>query len=212
MRYIYLFSIIIAFSSCSQKEEASINMEDIMPKANYDKEKKIVVEEKKVSYQPEIDSKTLEEVGIVWDSVSINEDQTIPERFSPLKTEKFDYFIEGKTTHYSRWTFKDSTKSMSAFLNWMNCYGDRCKMIELRKKENIQRDAVIILQNDTCMIQIQSSMMGLNELKKWKKIYLSNEKAKWNFIIHQNKGSKAQWSNFGNKLETDITLSSTKEE
>lgn len=210
MRYIYLFSIGLVFFSCSQKEE-KISMDEIMPKSNYDKQDKIIVEDKIISFQPEIDKNSLEAASIIWDSVAINEDLTNPERFSPLKTEKFDYFIEGKTVNYNRWTFKDSTKSISAFLNWMNCYGDNCTMVELRKKANIQRNEVLILQNDTCMIQIQSNMMGINELKKWKKMYLSIDKGKWNFIIIQNKGSKAQWSNFRDKVENDITLSTTNE-
>ena len=144
-------------------------------------------------------------MNITWDSVSINEDLTIPERFSPLSTEKFDYWLDGKAVHYNRWTFKDSTKTMAAFLNWMNCFGKDCNMIELKKSANMQRNALLILQNDTSIVQLQSAEIGINELKKWKKFYFKDETSKWFFIITQNKAGKAVWSSYKNKKELDIT-------
>lgn len=204
-----LFIISIILIACKEKEEV-VNMDDVVKKIDDPTHTTKDTLKNKTVFKPSLSSEMLESVQLKWDSVLINEELSVPERFKPTKTEKFTYWNEGKSIDYYRWTFTDSTKSMKAFLNWMNCYGERCLMIDLRTAANIQRNAVLILQNDTSIVQIQSPHVGNNELKKWKSLYLNPEKIKWNYIVFQPKGGKAIWSKFENKEEMEFVQLETK--
>lgn len=209
MRILLSLFIVSMLISCSEKEEVPVDLEEIMPKSQYDSVKRTDSLPEKTVLVPSIMSLNPKSVQLTWDSVSIREDLTFPERFSPVSTEKLTYWIAGKAIEYNRWSFPDSIKTMKTFLNWMNCYGGKCLMIELRGNKNIQRNTLLVLQNDTSIIQIQSSGAGLNELNKWKKLYFSPEEAQWNYIITQPRGGKAIWSKFENKEEIEFIQSET---
>lgn len=204
MRIVYFATILSILFSCKGKEDKVIDLENIMPVSQYDKIQKTNAVEENSAFVPSVVAFDLSAKKITWDSVQINENLTIPERFSPKKTEKFTYWIEGKGIEYYRWSFSDSTKTMKAFLNWMSCYGDKCLMVELRKNANIQRNAVLIMQNDTSIIQIQSPFATTSELQKWKQLYFATKEAKWNYVITQRKSGKAVWSKFENEEETEF--------
>lgn len=196
-------ALLLALFSCNGKEEI-LNQDDVLPQSDYQTESKNDSLNKLASFIPSILPVELELAQIKWDSVTINEELTVPERFSPEKTEKFIYWVGDKSVEYSRWAFRDSTKSMKAFLNWMNCYGEQCFMVELRSNVNIQRNAVLIMQTDTAFVQIQSASIGVNELKKWKKLYFEPKDIKWNYIVMQPKGGKAIWSSYKDKEELEF--------
>jgi hypothetical protein len=200
----YLIALIPVFFACNVKEDEAIDLEEIMPTSEYDKTPKTDTSTQVAVFQPSIHPEELGTADIVWDSVFVNEELSVPERFNPKSTEKFIYWKNGNPVEYYRWSFPDSTKSMKAFLNWMNCYGDRCMMVELRTTANIQRNAVVILQTDTTIIQIQTPSAGLGELKKWKKLYTTPKTIKWNYLVTQPKGGKAIWSKFEKETESEF--------
>lgn len=204
MQIHYFFLALVFLSACSGSEDDTIDLKEIMPTSEYGKTENTDTINKSVVFVPSITPLDLNAEKIIWDSIVVNEELTVPERFSPKKMEKFTYWIGENPVEYYRWSFPDSTKTMKAFLNWMNCYGEKCRMIELRRNTNIQRNAVLILQNDTSIVQIQSTSVGLNELKKWKKLYFTPEEIKWNYVIIQPKGGKAVWSKFENEEEVEF--------
>lgn len=204
MRTRYCFFLLLLLSACSGSEDEIIDLEEIMPVSEYDKTKETDTISTPTVFTPSVTTLDLNAGKIIWDSVIVNEELTVPERFAPKKMEKFTYWIGENPVEYYRWSFPDSTKTMKAFLNWMNCYGEKCTMIELRKNTNLQRNAVLILQNDTSIVQIQSASVGLNELKKWKKLYFTPEEIKWNYVITQPRSGKAIWSKFENEEEVEF--------
>lgn len=139
MKNFFILTLLIGFVACTeQPDDELIDIQEIMPKSNYDSQSSTDTTIQKNVYQPTVvNTFDLESAKIIWDSVNINEELTIPERFAPINTEKFTYWTNGNQVEFGSWHFKDSVKSMSAFLNWMNCFGQRCNMIELRKNENI---------------------------------------------------------------------------
>lgn len=198
-----LFSLPLLFACTGNKDE-TVDLEEIMPISNFDKEeKKDSIPQEKV-FQPSLDLKEVELAGITWDSIATNEVLTVPERFNPTRIEKFTYYTGGSAVNFNSWSFKDSIKSFKTFLNWMNCYGDRCSMIELRVPVNMQRNALLIMQADTCIIQVQTTIVGINELKKWKKFYTSIKNVKWNYIILQPKGGKSSWTAYRDDKEIEL--------
>src|SRR5690606_25646727 len=126
MRIFNMLFIVYLVASCNSTESETTSLEEIMPTSKYDQEQKTDTEVPIISFKPSIEESLLKEAKITWDSIKINEDLTVVERFNPIATEKFVYWTDGNELNYYRWSFKDSTKSMRAFLNWMNCYGERC--------------------------------------------------------------------------------------
>lgn len=204
MRFFSGLMIASILVSCGGNKEEVLDLDDIVTKADYDTRPKADSLQQQTVFVPSIAAAELESAQIKWDSVLTNEELTVPERFSPIAIEKFTYWTNSKPVEYSRWSFPDSSRTMKAFLNWMNCYGEKCLMIELRKNMNIQRNALLILQNDTSIVHIQSASLGLTELKKWKKMYFAPKGAKWNYVVTQPKGGKATWSKFGDEEETEF--------
>lgn len=187
--------LVLAFS-CKQTSDEVIDLNDVVQKAAYDTLQRKDTTVELTTFIPALDQELLEESAIRWDSVTQHDQPALLERFTPLETEKFNYYVGDNLVEYSRWTFSDSVKTMKAFMNWMNCFGTQCTMVELRQNKNIQRSPLLIMQNDTSIVLIESPRLSVNELQKWKKMYLAIDDIKWNFIVIQPKANIAKWSYF----------------
>jgi len=194
MKFVILLgSILIA---CQQKENKTVHLSDIVPKAKHDSILSSLSDQQNeqknidLSFLPLTELKTY---SISWDSIYYIDSQYFLDRFSTVETKKVAYLFDNKEFFVFQWTFSDSLKTMTAFLNWMNCFGEHCKTVELYKEENIQQNALFIAIGNSKIIEIQTASAKYSELGKWKKLYENDETQKWNIFIKQRKNEKTEW-------------------
>ncbi len=120
-----------------------------------------------------------------------------PDRFKFTKKTTFLYSLNADSVLYSKWNFRDSTKTKNAFLNWTNCFGTKCNAIRIGQKANLQKDGFLLLVNDTCMIYVGTHLKS--EQEKWISYYTSDKKQKWTYMLSQTKNGKVNWQSFKDK-------------
>jgi len=188
--------LFIILTSCVEKKTNSVHLHDIVTKSQYDSialslsAKKNEVDSIDLSFLPLSEIKSY---NINWDSICYINTRHFLDRFTTTDSKKIKYSFGNKSVSVSEWVFDDSTTTMSVFLNWMNCFGQHCQIVQLYKEENIQSNALLILQNNDKIIEIQTKDALFSELQKWVKIYTDNKQQKWNFIISQRKNGLSKW-------------------
>ncbi|PWL23472.1 MAG: hypothetical protein DCO96_16105 [Fluviicola sp. XM-24bin1] len=179
-----LIVLVIVLAGCGEKKEKIIDMSDRTPKSsrNYDEVDPLQVEDslaaplrKFQSWIPEVSS------------IRISDKRNFLERFQPLSTEKYVWYLEsGDSLEYMRLVFSDSIYTKSAFFNWL----DRSGTSYFGANENIQKYPFAMLYTDTVLLRLSGSI----DFKQWEKLL---EEKEWmdegDYWIKQRKFGKAQW-------------------
>lgn len=179
------------FVACGQKEKETIlDMKDISPQAegDYTQNKKDTI--KTVDYG--FNTKIADEIGVQVMEMDLLEESMFPDRFEPTAVKKLMLQLKEDQILYCQWTYKDSIKTMNAFYNWIDCFGEKCKSIKFGQSVNFQKDNFILFVNDTSLTYISSQIKLKSE--DWLRYFeLKNELVDWRILIHQGTRAKANW-------------------
>lgn len=179
------------FVACGQKEKETIlDMKDISPQAERDYSKSANVTVEKVNYA--FNTKIADEIGVEVMEIDSLESSMFPDRFEPTAVNKLILHLKEDQILFCQWTYKDSIKTMNAFYNWIDCFGEKCKSIKFGQSVNFQKDNFILLVNDTSLTYISSQIKLKSE--DWLRYFeLKNEIVDWKILIHQGTRAKANW-------------------
>ena len=196
MKWLTVLSVVVVLvSGCRNKEPEVVTMDDLIPTSEHYRDGEEVTDSSGAitpSFIPRIDPTKLSEQGILLDEARPSDSLSFPDRFSPVSSEKFSYMPGNEVTYYNRWSFKDSATSVNVFLNWMNCFGRTCISSRIGEVKNMQRDAFLLLVNDTNVVYISGS--DSREILKWKKLYTEEKNTNCYYLLTQRKQGKVSWS------------------
>ncbi|MCR9173578.1 MAG: hypothetical protein NXI10_13840 [bacterium] len=183
-RFTFLIVLVLLFASCEQKKEKVIDLSELRPQSerDYNQTDTTVVEDSTTLLLNEF-QKWYPELK----SIRILEERIFLERFQPLRTEKYVWYLEdGDSLEYKRMVFRDSIITGSAFYNWL----DRSGTSYLGAQENIQKDPFAMMYTDTVILKLS----GAIDFKKWEEII---EQEEWmdegDYWIKQRKFGNMRW-------------------
>src|SRR5690606_36530854 len=108
---------------------------------------------------------------------------------------------EGNTFLFIEWKFKDSTKVMNAFFNWMDCFGENCKSIFIGEERLFQANPIQILVNDSTLVFIEG--IASFDFKTWETYFENRDyPLDWNYVIEQRKRGRARWFTYVEEKKT----------
>lgn len=184
-RIVALFVSLLILVSCSEKKEKVINFSDQIPKSERDYDV--------VDTLDTVD--LLKKELIAFQSLDANiqslrkvEERAFIDRFRPKTSEKFTLFYKNQadSVHYGRWTFADSTKTKSAFYNWM----DHQEIAYFGSQERILKEAFTMIYSDTMILMVSGAVNN----REWRKIFEEKELIKEkDYLIEQRKYGNAKW-------------------
>lgn len=193
---IFIASIFLLLSSCGDKEAEVIDLNDIIEGSDRYNEDSLNVANK----TDELDTlsiylKDFKSNGIEAKQLSAFDDKYFPDRLGPIETKKFELERDDNTFRFVQWTFKDSTKVMNAFFNWIDCFGDNCKSIFIGEERIFQNNPFHLLVNDSTLVFIEG--VESFDFKEWENYFEQKGFAlDWNYVIEQRKRGKARWFNY----------------
>lgn len=128
----------------------------------------------------------------------------LPDRFGPINKSEIELVSNTDTINYLCWTYSDSIKTMNAFYNWIDNFGESRKSIFIGEKTNFQVNPFIVFAGDTSLIYIESN--SNLSYSKWENYCSSNdEKLKdWNYSILQSRKSNAKWFSYKENIKNEI--------
>jgi len=198
--------------SCTHREEPPVSLHQIVAKSRYDSlsAQPSTPNDDTIALTHLLSLEQLRQHAIQWDSVLNNEQLTFLDRFNPMQSHKIIYYVENKEVHYFEWSFSDSLKTATAFLNWMNCFGKNCQTVALYQEVPLQKSATLIMQNRTQIIVVQTEVLSIAELLKWKNAHIHNTTTDWQTIITQPRNGKTRWSKIENGQEQEMVNNNNK--
>jgi hypothetical protein len=189
--------LLVSFHSCNgNKEEDTIKLEDIRPKAENKEDK---------ASETTIDSTIMIIKTYKSDSFDLKVSRlefmkatTFLSRF-PNKENGLRNLIGEDTTkvfNHEYYIYKDSTQMKNAFFNWLDCNGTECISIKLYDECKI--DAI----NNLMVVCTNNSIDIIRSLKTIKPedwisfVRFSRKSKDIKYIIYQKKNQKAKWLDF----------------
>ena len=189
--YIFILSNLFLFSCVENKEEV-IDLSDIITESENYKEG---VEKEKVNEIVEDSTLAVVEYfisnGVEVDKIHFLTKNKFPDRFSPNRKDKFEIVNGLDTLQYFNWSYTDSAKTMNAFFNWIDNFGEKGSSIRVGEKKRLQKKGFVMYVGDTNLIFIQSNN-SVNE-KEWDYFFEKQRFVKWNYYLAQKKNSKVKW-------------------
>lgn len=199
---LFIVSILVFFSSCGDKENEVIDLNDIIEGSDRYNEDLTNVDDK----ASEEDSLSIylndfKSNGIAVNELTVIDDKYFPDRLGPIATKKFEIQLNENTFRFVQWTFKDSTKVMNAFFNWIDCFGENCKSIFVGEERVFQTNPFHLLVNDSSLIFIEG--IESFDFKEWENYFEQKGfTLDWNYVIEQRKRGKARWFNYIEEKKT----------
>ena len=142
-------------------------------------------------------------IGLEVTKITVNTEKPFIERFPNKKI--FNLILESKNSEvkHLQIDYLDSNTLKNAFFNFLDCFGEDCKSIELFQKVKFSKTFFMLLAS-TKSIHIIESEFNQNP-KKWINLHrYSNKKDPIKFIIVQKKQQKAKWFSYSNFVLTEV--------
>ncbi len=180
---------LFALLSCQEQEKEVLDMNDIMNIETQDEE------------QPEIEVSEEDSLafirdyfrsgGFTFDSLLPRLSRFYPERFRPLRKDKYALMFGEDSTIICQWVYEDSSRVTNAFFNWMDCFGDDCESVSIGEEKRIAKSSISIYANDTTLIYFSSNQ---DNQKAWSKfLETAGYEEDWNYILEQKRYGKTRW-------------------
>ena len=126
------------------------------------------------------------------------------DRFGAKHTEKWYYKTEADSLVFFHWEFKDSLKTFNTFYNWIDCYGPKCKSVQVGMPAAFSKRATFFLVEGKHLYFVESDLKIDPEIyfayfdgpqKKTKKFNT------WKYAVIQQPRKKAEWFSRNDKGE-----------
>lgn len=185
IRFIGLFLLMLIFISCNGKKEEVIDLSERIPKSERDYDSNDTLDTVDL-FKKDLISFQMLDPNI--QSVKKIEERAFIDRFRPKTSEKYTLYYQnqGDSLNYARWTFADSSKTKSAFFNWM----DHHEVAYFGSEERILKEAFTMVYSDTLILIISGSL----DSRSWRNLLDEKELVKEkDYLIEQRKYGKAKW-------------------
>lgn len=198
----FIASLIILISSCREKEAETIDLNDIIEGSDRYNEDSLNANKT----TDEIDSTTLFLNDFKANGISVNQltfidTKFFPDRLGSIETSKYELQRDDNTFRFVQWKFKDSTKVMNAFFNWMDCFGEKCTSVFIGEERVFQSNPFQLLVNDSTLIFIEGTTSF--DFKEWENYFVEKDyPLDWNYVIEQRKRGKARWFTYIEEKKT----------
>lgn len=191
--------------SCTTKKEETVSFDELTESSKQYQEGQEKEPYTKIKISPydslsAIARSFIDSLHLNHSSISVKDTNCFPDRFGAMETEKWISKTEYDSLVFFRWKFKDSTRTLNAFYNWLDCYGKNCKSIRVGDEVSFSKRAILLLLEDQHLIFIES------DKKIDPAFYVAvldalHYKKAWKFIINQSPRKKAKWMRRDDKGE-----------
>jgi hypothetical protein len=197
MKYFLLFSLFICFS-CSEKQEKGVSMDELIsPSSRYKEDSKgdttgKILEVNDYDSLSLFSIRLIDSLHIIHSKVVRNNTELFPDRFHPVKSEKWSGLTQNDSIRYAHWKFKDSIVAEQTFFNWLDVFGPKRIAFKIGDKVRLSSDGVLILLQDRSIVLYETrNILNLKQV-----LTLFNQLGfgkHWEYCILQQKSKKTEW-------------------
>lgn len=188
-------ALLVLVASCSGQKEETVDFRDLAPNSErYDGKGKPTKPDSVVTDQRPTESDFLAVVDtlmttprwVKWDTL------LYPDRFGPLKQEKWQILSASDSLTLQRYEFKDSLRVKNALFNWLDCFGPKCASYTVGANLRIPRRTALILVGSKHLYVIEANGK-IDEKRVRASLQSDPEKENWLYIITIPRSGKTTW-------------------
>jgi hypothetical protein len=115
-----------------------------------------------------------------------------PDRFNPIKSDKWYGITSSDSFVYKHWMYVDTNVSENTFYNWLDNFGDKHLSLKFGDKIRVSPNAFVLLLQHRSLLLMESK----NQLNKDDILTLLDTLgfgSTWKYVLFQNKGKKTEW-------------------
>lgn len=115
-----------------------------------------------------------------------------PDRFNPVKSDKWYGITASDSFVYKHWMYADSNVAENTYYNWLDNFGDKHLSLKFGDKVCVSPNAFVLLLQHHSILLVETK----KQLEKEKIINLLDTLGfgnTWKFVLFQNKGKKTEW-------------------
>lgn len=195
---IYTLSLLGVFFlfSCSDKDNYEVvDAEKVLPQAKRDYSNKEEKQQSEDTLQlSELEQKLKKGLPHVQfndaNQLQIDDTRLLPNQLGYKEKRETYFSIDSIPYHFVEWSFKDSAKTVNAFYNWLDCFGNDCRSIKIDEEKNGSKQAFIAWVSNTNISYLESAKRI--KIENWDPL-LFNKNGAWIFIIRQAPNSNINW-------------------
>ena len=115
-----------------------------------------------------------------------------PDRFNPVKSDKWYGITASDSFVYKHWMFADSNVAENTYYNWLDNFGDKHLSLKFGDKVRVSPNAfVLLLQHRSVLFIEQKKQMNKDQLLKV--LDTLGFGSTWKYVLYQNLGKKTEW-------------------
>lgn len=136
--------------------------------------------------------KLIDSLQIIHSKIVRNNSEIFPDRFHPIKSEKWSGLRPEDSIRYSHWKFKDSIVAEQTFFNWLDQFGSKRISFQLGDKVKVSSDGILILLQDKSIVlyETRKSIKLVQLLTLFNQLGFGKH---WEYCILQQKNKKTEW-------------------
>ena len=197
MKIFWCLYVVFFVVSCKSEDTKGVSMDELSkPSIHYTtKDKKQLVKLSKLSAYDSISffSKKLSDtLGIAKNQIHRITTFVFPDRFNPIKSDKWYGISLGDSFVYKHWIYADTNVAENTYFNWLDNFGDKHLSLKFGDKVRVSSNAFVLLQQHRSVLLLESK----NQLNKDNILTLLDTLgfgSTWKFVLFQNKGKKTEW-------------------
>ena len=196
-QYFHFAFIAILFTSCTDDTEYEVvSIDEVLPQAQRDYDySEDTLQKEETDLSPTQEQLLNVDPEIVFDKNNELKDRKslfMPDRLGYSEKSEEYFQKDSISFHYIKWSFEDSLKTVNAFYNWLDCFGEKCKSIRLTDEINGSPEAFLIWVSNESIYYLGSDQ-NLNK-NYWEDKLFGKDEIEWNIKMHQAVRGRIVWS------------------
>ena len=185
------------FFACETSVKNEVSMDELSkPSLHYqtDKEEIDVEESTLIAYDSisYFSRRLADTLGIVKRGVHRISTLLFPDRFNPVKSDKWYGITASDSFVYKHWMYADSNVAENTYYNWLDNFGDKHLSLKFGDKVRVSPNAfVLLLQHRSVLFIEQKKQMNKDQLLKV--LDTLGFGSTWKYVLYQNLGKKTEW-------------------
>jgi hypothetical protein len=196
LKMVLFFMLALLWNACSVENDYEvISSENILPKAegeyDYSKDSLKMKEVERSSFEGNL-RQSVPKISFEGENILKKREQLfMPNRLGYAEKNETYFMLDSIPFHLIEWSFEDSLKTVNAFYNWLDCFGQSCNSIRIDEEKNGSKEAFVIWISNTRISYLASNQRINRSI--WQETIFGKEQEIWNYIIQQAPRGKMNW-------------------
>jgi hypothetical protein len=197
MKLLVFLFFLLGVVACSSKTEKVVTLDELNAPSEKYQEEENAISQKNVEIC-DYDSLSLfskrfiDTLEIPKKSIRRIKTALFPDRFNPIKSEKWVAVDKKDSLVYQHWKYSDSVVAENTFYNYLDNFGTKKIALKFGDKYRISANAFVLLLQDRSMVSVESRI-GIDLKKMTAILDTLGFGSQWKLVLFQQKGKKSEW-------------------